>query len=181
MGLSGCPLVLKGVMHAFYSCKEPSFAQGRVCRSLRLLQRPVTQQPHDNIDPRRCHCVPCLGGLSPMKAAPTFGAGERRSPRWLRTPGVQKKRPQSCLEVSELPRSLRAAASLPRACRSAGSCCWGSETAQALCDCALQLRSAARWPFVPEPPWFTASLLDVVRRLASKSEIKALVKGPLAC
>ena len=105
--MSGCPLVLKGVIHAFYSCKEPFFAQGRVCRSLRLLQRPVTEQPHDNIDPRGCHCVPCLGGLSPMKAAPTFSAGERRSPRWLRTPGVQMKRPQSCLEVSELPRSLR--------------------------------------------------------------------------
>ena len=109
MGLSRCPLVLKGFIHAFYSCKEPFFAQGRVCRSLRLLQRPVTQQPHDNIDPRRCHCVPCLGGLSPMKAAPTFSAGERRSPRWLRTPGVQKKRPQSSLEVKEQPRSQRSA------------------------------------------------------------------------
>ena len=103
MRLSGCPLVLKGVIHAFYSCKEPFFAQGRVCRSLRLLQRPVTQQPHDNIDPRRCHCVPCLGGLSPMKTAPTFGAGERRSPRWLRPPGGAKA------AAREPPRSLGAA------------------------------------------------------------------------
>ena len=158
-------------------------AHGRIYRSFRALctvSATGTQQPNTNIDPRCSHCVPRHGGLSPMEAALFFCAGERHGPRWLRV-GCANQRPQSCLEVSELPRSLRAAASLPRACRSAGSCCWGSETAQALCDCALQLRSAARWPFVPEPPWFTASLLDVVRRLASKSEIKALVKGPLAC
>jgi len=115
MRLSGCPLVLKGVIYASYSCNEPFFALGCVCRSLPLLRWPVTEQPHDNIDPRRCHCVPCHGGLAPMKAAPIFGGGERRSPRWLRPPGVQKKRPQSCLEVSEvseLPRSLRCASPL---------------------------------------------------------------------
>ena len=53
--------------------------------------RCVKNQPHDNIDPRRCHCVPWHGGLPPMEAASSLGAGERRSPRWLRPPGVQKR------------------------------------------------------------------------------------------
>ena len=68
--------------------------------------RCVKNQPHDNIDPRRCHCVPWHGGLPPMEAASSLGAGERRSPRWLRPPGVQKRAKAA---VTELPRSLRAA------------------------------------------------------------------------
>ena len=67
----------------------------RVCPSL-----------HDNFNPRRCHCVPWHGARCPMEAASSSGAGERRSPRWLRPPGVQKRAKAA---VTELPRSLRAA------------------------------------------------------------------------
>ena len=104
------------------------------------------KQPHDNIDPRRCHCVPCLGGLSPMKTAPTFGAGERRSPRWLRTPGVQKQRPGSVLEVREQPRSQRSAPPLPLAALSGMSSQLSSRQPRAAPCRACRRGCCARWP-----------------------------------
>ena len=46
--------------------------------------RCVKNQPHDNIDPRRCHCVPWHGARCPMEAASSLGAGERHGWPWRR-------------------------------------------------------------------------------------------------
>ena len=81
-----------------------------------------------------------------MKAAPILGAGERRSPRWLRPPGVQKQRPGSRLEVWEPPRSLRSAPPLPLAALSGMSSQLSSRQPRAALCRACRRGCCARWP-----------------------------------